>query len=152
MAIGKSFIAITISLQEIFATNDFVPLIIRCFATIKFSEFCIIAPNHQNQGILLNVFLKLKKLKLKIITIVIEFLSSCFVELSSRPYKIVKDSLSLSPKSVLQILLCLTPDDFTRQRETPQAGVKKTISLNFGARHGENSQMKTRTGVFGGTR
>ena len=94
MAIGKSFIAITISLQEIFATNDFVPLIIRCFATIKFSEFCIIAPNHQNQGISLNVFLKLKKLKLKIITIVIEFLSSCFVEVSSRPYKIVKDSLS----------------------------------------------------------
>ena len=24
-----------------------------------------------------------------------------------------------SPKSVLEILVCLTPDDFTRQRETP---------------------------------
>ena len=27
----------------------------------------------------------------------------------------------LMPNSDLQILLCLTPDDFTRERETPQA-------------------------------
>ena len=37
----------------------------------------------------------------------------------------------LLPKSDLQILLCLMPDNFTRQRETPQ-GLKgyKTISFN----------------------
>ena len=37
----------------------------------------------------------------------------------------------LMPNSDLQILLCLTPDDFTRQRETPWAlKGQKTISFN----------------------
>ena len=34
-------------------------------------------------------------------------------------YQEVQKINPLLPKSDLQILLCLTPDDFTRQRETP---------------------------------
>ena len=43
----------------------FVPLIIRCFATIKFSEFCIIAPNHQNQGIFAQCVFETEKIEIE---------------------------------------------------------------------------------------
>ena len=38
-----------------------------------------------------------------------------------RKGNLVNLSNPLMPNSDLQILLCLTPDDFTRQRETPWA-------------------------------